>query len=104
MERQEAKLCLSFTDVDPEYGVQTLSTAAKVLAELRMGRQDRDVTVSWRLASPDCGCVRGIVLCGKVEYRRQWQLDAYLDYVQKRICDMIDERKVAFRLTLGDCQ
>ena len=104
MAQQTTRLCLSITELDPAYGVYTLTTGAKVLSELQAGRQERDITASWRLAPADCGCGTRVALCGQVEYRTQWQLQAYLDYVQSRICDMIDERKVRFCLTTGSCQ
>lgn len=104
MAQQTARLCLTITEQAPEHGVYTLSTAAKVLSELQAGRRERDVSVSWRLAPAGCGSAQQITLCGQVDYRIQWQLQAYLDYVQGRICDMIDERKAGFRLKLGSCQ
>ena len=104
MAQNTAKLCLTICSRNPAYGVHTLNTAAKVLSELQAGKQDRDVSVSWKLADPSCGSEGQIVLCGSVAYRSQWQLQAYSDYIQKQICDMIDSRKVDFRLTMGSCQ
>ena len=104
MAQQTTPLCLSITELDPAYGVYTLSTAAKVLSELQAGRQSREIIVSWWLAPADCGGEVHVTLRGKVEYRTQWQLQAYLDYVQSRICDMMDERKVRFCLRVESCQ
>lgn len=103
MAQRTARVCLTLTDLAPEHGVHTLQTAAKLLAELRTGRQDRDLLVMWTLASSDCCSRKGVALCGRIEYRTTWQLNAYLDYIQKQICDMIDERKSGVHLELGDC-
>ena len=104
MEQRTERICLSIADREPIHGVHTLQTAAKVLAELQAGRQDRDVSVTWKLAPSDCGNDQRIVLCGQVVFRSQWQLQAYLDYIQARICDMMDDRKVSYRLMVGGCQ
>jgi len=104
MERNKAHICLTLADREPEHGVYTLTTAAKILSELQAGRQDKDIAVIWKLVPSDGGNDQRIVLCGSVEYRSRWQVEAYLDYIQSRICDMIDDKKVVFRLTLGSCQ
>ena len=103
MAQRIARICLTITDLAPEHGVHTLQTAAKLLAELRAGRRDRELSVMWMLASSDCCSRKGVALCGRIEYRTEWQLHAYLDYVRKQICDMIDERKSGVHLELGDC-
>jgi len=104
MEQRTETICLTMTDLAPEHGVYTLQAAAKLLSELQVGRQERDFAISWKLAPPDCGSRQGIVLCGRVKFRSQWQFQAYLDYIQKRICDMMDDRKVSCRLSTGSCQ
>ena len=104
MAQHTADLFLFIRSLDPSHGVHTLHTAAKVLAELQGGRQDRDTLAVWQLAASDGGPDRHIVLRGQVTFRSQWQLQAYWDYIQKRICDMIDDRKVSFRLELEEHQ
>ena len=104
MEQKTAKVCLTINDRNPEHGVHALTSAAKVLSELQMGRKDRDLSFNWSLAHWNCGNTNGIVLCGQVAFRSQWQLQAYLDYIQARIYDMMDHRKVSFRLSAGSCK
>ena len=98
---QTAQLFLHIADTQPKYGVYALTAAAKLLSELQAGWQERDISVAWQLA-PEREGEEPIVLYGTVTYRSQWQLRAYLDYIQKRTDEIMDEKKARFRLTAGD--
>ena len=93
MERRTQTICLMLTALEPEHGVYTLKTAAKVLSELQAGRQDRNITPVWSLGSAGNRSA-GVVLRGTVAYRSSWQLRSYVDYVEKRTTDLVDPRKV----------
>ena len=103
MERRTRTICLMLTALAPEHGVHALKTAAKILSELQAGRQDRDIAPVWSLDSTGSRPA-GIVLGGTVAYRTDWQLKSYVDYVEKRIAELVDLQKVAVTMDTGDME